>query len=79
MKVLASHKFKNDKEICIGHLSRRDSKRFGLPDNDSMAMCFIEGEDYQRAIGIDVDEALIIIQLLSEAIRKSVKRYEIEL
>jgi hypothetical protein len=44
-----------------------------------MAMCFIEGEDYQRAIGIDVDEALIIIQLLSEAIRKSVKRYEIEL
>jgi hypothetical protein len=78
VKVLASHKFKNDKEICIGYLNRKDARKFNVPDADSMALCFLEGEDYQRAITIDADEALIIIGLLAEAMRKSVKRYEIE-
>jgi hypothetical protein len=78
LKVLSSHSFKNDKTISVGYLNRTDQRKFGVPECDTLALTFITGE-YERSYCIRPDEALIIIQLLAEAVVKSVKGYEVGL
>ena len=74
MKILSSHKFKNGKTICVGYLNRTDQAKFGVPEEDVLALTFITGE-YERSYCIRPDEALVIIGLLAEALDKSVKGY----
>jgi hypothetical protein len=76
LKVLASHKFKNDKEILVAYLDRKDQRKMGVPEEDTLALTFITDE-YERSYCIRPDEALIIIRLLAEAVDKSVKGYAI--
>jgi hypothetical protein len=78
MKILASHKFKNDKEICVGYLNRKDQRKFGVPETDTLALTFITDE-YERSYCIRPDEAIIIIQLLAAALYGSVKGYAVGL
>jgi hypothetical protein len=77
MKVLAEHKFKNNKAIRVMRTDKTYRKKHGIPEVDTLALCFAESEDYERTTAIRPDEAIILIGLLSEAVYKSVKSYEV--
>jgi hypothetical protein len=78
VKILASHTFKNDKTINVGYLNRSDQRKFGVAEEDTLALTFITDE-YERSYCIRPDEAIIIIGLLAEAVYKSVKGYAVGL
>jgi hypothetical protein len=78
MKTLGRFKFINRKEIRALYLSRTDQKRLKVPECDSLALCFIEGEDEHRTY-LRPDEALIIARLLTDAVYQTTSAYEIGL
>jgi hypothetical protein len=78
MKVLSSFTFKSGKVIQVSYLTRKDTRKLGVPEEDTLALTFIS-EEFERSYCIKPDEALIIIQLLATAVFKSVKGYAVGL
>lgn len=78
MKVLASHKFKNDKSLEVRYLNRTDQRKLGVLEPDVLSLTRID-DGTEHSTYIRPDEAVILIQLLAEAVYKSVKGYEIGL
>jgi hypothetical protein len=79
VKVLSSHKFKNSdtgKELRVLYFNKSDQKRLNLPDKDVLAISRIDDGDERRTY-IGTDEAVMMIWLLSEAVYRSTKAYEI--
>ncbi len=78
MKTLSSYKFKNNKEIRVDFLNRRDQKKMGVPECDNHMLVFEKSDEATR-IGLRPDEMIILINLLSEALFKSVSAYELSI
>lgn len=78
MKILAEHKYKNDKAIRVLYLNSTDQRKLGVPKCDTLALCF-EMDDHETRYYIRPDEAVLIIRLLSEGVFKSVRGYEVGL
>lgn len=78
MKVLAEHKYQNDKAIRVLYLNTSDQKRLEVPECDTLALCFdLDGEETR--FYLRPDEVVMVINLLSRGLFNSVKGYEIGL
>jgi hypothetical protein len=77
VKVLASHKFKNGKEMQVLYLNRTDQRKLGVPEVDTMAFARLDENDIEWRTYITPIEAIIIIQLLAEALNVSVKAWKV--
>lgn len=78
MKVLAEHRYQNNKALRVLYLTTSDQKSLGVPECDTLAICFDDGEKETRWY-IRPDEAVMLINLLSRGIFNSVSGYEIGL
>lgn len=79
MKVLASHRFKNDRELRILFLNRADQRKLGVAEKDTLVLSRVYDEGHSKDTHLSPDEAIVLIQLLSKAVYESVKGYEIGL
>jgi hypothetical protein len=78
MRVLSAYRFKNSKEIRVEHVTKSEARKHGVPECDSLALVFDMEFGIERLF-IRPDEAVIIINLLSDALYKSVKGYDVGL
>jgi hypothetical protein len=78
MKIIAEHKYDNRKALRVRYLNSSDQKRLGVPDCDTLALCFDDGENESRWY-LRPDEAVMLINLLSRGVFNSVAGYDIGL
>lgn len=75
-KKIATYKFKNNKkEIAVYYVENEKN----YPNCDCISLEFKKNGRLISGVGLRPDEAILIIKLLSEAVFKTVKNYEIEL
>jgi hypothetical protein len=78
MKTLSTYRFRNDKAIEVVYLNPSDQKRKGVPECDNLGLAF-ESPEGRTVFYLRPDEAVIVINLLSDALFKAVRSYEIGL
>ena len=77
MKTLSRYEFLNNRAFETRYLSPSERRQRGLPDCDTIALVTEHGQ--RDVLFLRADEALILARMLTDAVWKTCKTFEIGL